>query len=177
MHHVAQVPVTFDARFSALARRYAYRICDDPSTADPLRRDLLLHRRTLDVAAMDSAAAPLVGEHDFAAFCKARDGGTTIRRVLSLRCARDADGVVVIDIQADAFCHHMVRAIGGALVAVGEGRREPAWPGQVLAAGERDSAVTVLPPGGLTLESVTYPPDGELAVRAAVTMQVRTPVA
>ena len=130
-------------------------------------------RRSLDVAAMDAAAAPLVGEHDFAAFCKPREGATTIRRVLSLRCARDADGLVVVDIQADAFCHHMVRAIVGALVAVGEGRRAPSWPGQVLAAGERDSAVTVLPPGGLTLESVTYPPDDELAARAAVTAQVR----
>jgi len=174
VHHAAATPPGFDARFSALARRYAYRICDDPARSDPLRRDVLLHRRALDAAAMDAAAAPLVGEHDFAAFCKPRDGATTIRRVLSLRCTRDHDGLVVVDNQADAFCHHMVRAVVGALVAVGEGRRELAWPGEVLVSGERDPAVTVLPPGGLTLESVTYPPDDELAARAAVTMQVRT---
>ena len=119
---------------------------------------------------MDAAAAPLVGEHDFAAFCKPREGATTIRRVLSLRCTRDADGLVVVDIQADAFCHHMVRAIVGALVAVGEGRREPSWPGEVLAAGERDSAVTVLPPGGLTLESVSLP-----ARRRAGRPELRSP--
>ena len=128
VQQAAEVPASFDARFSALARRYAYRICDDPATADPLRREVLLHRRSLDAAAMDSAAAPLVGEHDFAAFCKQREGATTIRRILSLRCLRDAEGLVVVDIQADAFCHHMVRSIVGTLVAVGEGRRELAWP-------------------------------------------------
>jgi tRNA pseudouridine38-40 synthase len=173
VHKAVAAPAEFDARFSALARRYAYRICDDPAVADPLRRDVLLHRRPLDVAAMDAAAAPLVGEHDFSAFCKPREGATTIRRVLSLRCSRDPAGLVVVDIQSDAFCHHMVRAIVGALVAVGEGRHEPAWPHDVLVARERDGSVTVLPPGGLTLESVTYPLDDELAARAAVTMQVR----
>jgi tRNA pseudouridine38-40 synthase len=173
VHRAVAVPAEFDARFSALARCYAYRICDDPAVADPLRRDVLLHRRPLDAAAMDAAAAPLVGEHDFSAFCKPREGATTIRRVLSLRCTREADGPVVVDVLADAFCHHMVRAICGALVAVGEGRHDTTWPREVLVAGQRDGSVTVLPPGGLTLESVTYPPDDELAARAAVTMQMR----
>lgn len=174
VHRASVAPAGFDARFSALARRYSYRICDDPTAADPLRRDVSVHRRRLDVAAMDRAAAPLVGEHDFAVYCKARAGATTIRRVLSLRCTRDLDGLVMIDIQADAFCHHMVRSIAGALVAVGEGRRDPSWPAHVLTAAERDSAVTVLSPGGLTLESVTYPTGDELALRATTTMQVRT---
>jgi tRNA pseudouridine38-40 synthase len=174
VHHAAIVSSVFDARFSALARRYAYRIWDDPAAADPLRRDVLVLRRQLDVAAMDTAAAPLVGEHDYAAFCKPREGATTIRRVLSLRCTRDPDDLVMIDIQADAFCHHMVRAIVGALVAVGEGRRELSWPGEILEIGERDSAVTVLPPGGLTLESVTYPPEDEVATRAMATRAVRS---
>jgi tRNA pseudouridine38-40 synthase len=175
VHSASLAPAGFDARFSALARRYAYRICDDVSMADPLRRDVLVHRRRLDVPAMDAAAAPLVGEHDFAAFCRSREGTTSIRRVLSLRCRRDSDGLVVADIQADAFCHHMVRSIVGALLAVGEGRREPSWVRDVLVAAERDPSVTVVPPDGLTLESVTYPPDDQLAERAAVTMQVRTP--
>ena len=172
--HVATVaPPGFDARFSALARRYVYRIYDAPAAADPLRRDVLVHRRRLDVAAMDTAGAPLVGKHDFAAFCKPRDGATTIRRVLSLRCTRETDQLVLVDIEADAFCYSMVRAVTGALVAVGEGRHDPAWPGEVLAAGVRDPAVQVLPPGGLTLEAVRYPPDDELAERATSTRRRR----
>jgi tRNA pseudouridine38-40 synthase len=163
----------FDARFSALARRYAYRICDDLRAANPLRADVLEHRCPLDVAAMDLAGAALVGQHDFAAYCRARDGATTIRRVLALRCSR-TDGLVVIDIEADAFCHSMVRAIVGALVAVGERRRPSSWPAEVLAGGRRDSAVTVMPAAGLTLEGVRYPPDDQLAERARRTRSVRS---
>jgi tRNA pseudouridine38-40 synthase len=116
---------------------------------------------------MDDAAGALIGLHDFAPFCKRREGATTVRALLEYRWARDADGFVVARVVADAFCHSMVRALVGALAAVGDGRRPAGWPREVLAGGVRDPAVTVAPPHGLVLEHVAYPPDAELAVRAA----------
>lgn len=161
----------FDARFSALARHYCYRITD--AAADPLRRrDTLAWQRPLDAAAMAAAGAGLLGEHDFAAYCRPREGATTVRRLLALDVQRDAD-VVVVAVSADAFCHNQVRSMVGALLAVGEGRRPVEWPADILARGVRDSAVTVAPPHGLTLVAVDYPPDGELAARTAVTRQRR----
>jgi tRNA pseudouridine38-40 synthase len=169
---VASAPAGFDARFSALSRRYSYRVADTP--VDPLRRrDTVAWPRPLDIAALNEAAGRLLGEHDFAAFCKRREGATTIRRLLALSWARGADMVLEATVEADAFCHSMVRALVGALLAVGEGRRPATWPGQVLAAGVRDPAVTVVPAHGLCLERVNYPPDGELQARAAATRRVR----
>ena len=167
-------PPGFDARFSALSRRYSYRVAD--GYLDPLRRkDTLAYPRVLDVDAMNAAALPLLGEHDFAAFCRPREGATTVRRLLALEWSRDDAGVAVARVEADAFCHSMVRALVGALLAVGEGRRGGGWPASVLAAGVRDSAVTVVAPHGLTLEEVRYPDDAELAERAIVTRRRRTP--
>jgi tRNA pseudouridine38-40 synthase len=164
----------FDARFSALWRRYAYRICDDPARADPLRRhDTLWNPVALDLAAMNEAAALLLGEHDFAAFCRKREGATTVRALRRLEWERDADGVAVGCVVADAFCHNMVRALVGALLPVGEGSRSPSWPAEVLAASVRDPAVRVVPPHGLSLEEVRYPDPDQLAARAAVTRRVR----
>lgn len=175
VHRAAPAPDGFDARFSALWRRYAYRVADAPATRDPLRRtEVLWHRRPLDVPAMDAAARLLVGEHDFAAYCRPRPGATTIRELQRFAWVRDEDGLVVAHVRADAFCHSMVRALVGASIAVGEGRRPPTWPAAILAAGARDSAVTVAPARGLTLEEVAYPPPGELAARAARTRTVRT---
>ena len=134
-------PDGFDARFSALWRRYAYRVCDDPARADPLRRrDTLWNPRPLDLGAMNEAAARLLGEHDFAAFCRKREGATTVRALRRLEWARDADGVAVGCVVADAFCHNMVRALVGALLPVGEGSRPSSWPAEVLAAAARDPA-------------------------------------
>jgi tRNA pseudouridine38-40 synthase len=164
----------FDARFSALWRRYAYRICDDPARADPLRRhDTLWNPRHLDLDAMNEAAALLLGEHDFAAFCRKREGATTVRALRRLEWARDVDGVAVGCVVADAFCHNMVRALVGALLPVGEGSRPVSWPGQVLAAAARDPAVRVVPAHGLSLEEVRYPEPELLAARAARTRRVR----
>lgn len=173
----AQVaPEGFDARFSATSRRYAYRVSDDPAGPDPLRRrEVLWHRRAVDLALMNAAAARLVGEHDFAAYCRRREGASTVRRVLGLGWERDTDGLAVASVVADAFCHHMVRSLVGAMLAVGEGRRPVSWPADVLAQGVRDGAVTVVAAHGLTLEEVTYPPDGELAARARETRRVRGP--
>ena len=175
---LAPAPAGFDARFSALWRRYRYRVCDCPAAADPLRRhDTLWYPRPLRVERMNAAAGALLGEHDFAAFCRRREGATTVRRLLRLDWARsgaiDGNGVAVATVVADAFCHSMVRAMVGALLAVGEGRRDPGWPRQVLAAAVRDSAVTVAPAHGLCLAEVRYPPAGELAARAAETRRIR----
>ena len=171
---VSVAPPGFDARFSALWRRYSYRVSDSAATADPLRRgDTLWHPRELDLAAMSAAAAALVGEHDFAAFCRRREGATTVRALRRLDWQRDGDGIAVACVIADAFCHNMVRSLVGSLLPVGEGSRPTAWPASVLAAAVRDPAVRVVPPHGLCLEEVRYPPPGDLAARAAETRQVR----
>ena len=164
----------FDARFSAIWRRYTYRIADTAAARDPLRRDVLWHRRPLDVAAMAQAGATLHGEHDFASFCRPRPGATTIRELQHFTWERSADGLLLAHARADAFCHSMVRALVGACLAVGEGRREPGWPAEVLAARERDPAVTVAPARGLTLEEVGYPPAQEYGSRATMSRRVRT---
>jgi tRNA pseudouridine38-40 synthase len=172
---VASAPEGFHARFSALWRRYAYRVCDDVAAADPLRRhETLWYFRRLDLAAMNEAALRLLGEHDFAAFCRKREGATTIRALRALDWRRGAHGTAIATVVADAFCHNMVRALVGALLVVGEGRRPPGWPAAVLAAGVRDPGVRVVPPHGLCLEEIGYPPAGELAARAAASRQVRT---
>jgi tRNA pseudouridine38-40 synthase len=171
---VGPAPDGFDARFSALWRRYSYRVCDDPARADPLRRhETLWTRRRLDLAAMNEAAQSLTGEHDFAAFCRRREGATTIRTLRVLNWHRDGDQAAIATVVADAFCHNMVRALVGALLAVGEARRPPGWPAEVLAAAVRDPAVRVVAPHGLCLEEVGYPPAPELAARAAHTRRVR----
>ncbi len=175
VRRVGLAPEGFDARFSALWRRYAYRVADTAQAADPLTRaHVLAWPRELDVAAMSAASELLLGEHDFAAFCKRREGATTVRSLLELTWARGEDGVLTAVVRADAFCHSMVRSLVGCLLAVGEGRREPAWAGQVLAAAVRDPAVAVVPAHGLTLEEVAYPPDDALAARARVTRATRT---
>ena len=167
-------PAGFDARFSALCRRYSYRVSDSLPSADPLRRgDTLWHQRELDLAAMNEAAAALVGEHDFAAFCRRREGATTVRALRRLDWQRDTAGIAVARVVADAFCHNMVRALVGSLLPVGDGRRPPSWPALVLTAAVRDPAVRVVPPHPLCLEEVRYPPPAELAARAAETRQVR----
>jgi tRNA pseudouridine38-40 synthase len=168
-------PPGFDARFSALRRRYAFRISDDPTGAPPLRRrDVLAHRRPLRVEAMDDAARRLTGLHDFAAFCRRRQGATTVRTLLEYTWHRDAEGLLVGRVVADAFCHSMVRALVGAVIPVGEGRRPVDWPSGVLAGAARDPAVVVAPAHGLCLEEVVYPPDDRLAERARESRAVRT---
>ena len=169
VHATAAHPAAegFDARFSALRRRYVYRLCDAPTGPDPLiRRHVVAQRRPLDAAAMEEAAWMLIGEHDFAAFCKQRPGATTIRTLLRLEAERHGS-LVNVTVEADAFCHSMVRALVGGLVAVGEGRHHPDWLGGVLEAQTRDPHVTVMPAHGLTLEEVVYPDDADLAARAA----------
>ncbi|GAA3202213.1 tRNA pseudouridine(38-40) synthase TruA [Actinocorallia longicatena] len=168
-------PDGFDARFSALKRRYSYRVCDDPTGVAPLERhDTVWHPRPLNLDRMNAAAALLVGEHDFAAYCKKREGATTIRRLLRYEWERKGDRLAVAAVEADAFCHSMVRALVGALLSVGDGRRDIEWPAQVLLNGVRDSAVKVAPAHGLALVEISYPADEDLAARAQETRRVRT---
>ncbi|HSE69759.1 MAG TPA: tRNA pseudouridine(38-40) synthase TruA [Nocardioidaceae bacterium] len=170
-----EAPPGFDARFSAVWRRYAYRIADAPELVDPLvRRSVLAWPRPLDLDTMNDAARLLVGENDFAAFCKKREGATTIRTLLELSWARDGQGLAVAHVRADAFCHNMVRALVGCMIAVGEGRREPAWAGEVLRSRQRDGGVSVVHAHGLTLEEVGYPAAAELAAQARRARVVRT---
>jgi tRNA pseudouridine38-40 synthase len=174
VHQVAAAPPGFDARFSAIWRRYAYRVCDDPAQADPLgRHTTLWYRSRLDVAAMNEAARQCLGEHDFAAFCRRRDGASTVRTLLRLDWSRSGPALAEATVVADAFCHNMVRALVGALLKVGDGSRPTSWPAQVLAAGVRDPAVQVAAPHGLCLEEVGYPADADLAARATVTRNRR----
>jgi tRNA pseudouridine38-40 synthase len=166
---VTEAPPDFDARFSALGRHYVYRLTDHPAGPPPLRRaDTVGWPRTLNADDMALAAGLLLGENDFAAFCRRREGATTIRTLLALQVERSGD-LITIAASADAFCHSMVRSLVGALAAVGEGRRPPEWPAGLLTRTERSSEVPVAPAGGLTLVQVDYPPDEDLAARALVT--------
>lgn len=163
-------PAGFDARFSAIWRRYRYRLADEIAGFDPARRlDTTSIRAELDVEAMDAAAQSLIGLHDFAAYCKAREGATTIRTLLDYRWERDADGVLIAEVKADAFCHSMVRALVGACAAVGERRLDVTDLVVLRDALERTSEFKVLAARGLTLIEVGYPADDLLAARAEQT--------
>jgi tRNA pseudouridine38-40 synthase len=168
------VPAAFDARFSALCRHYEYRVAVTRYGAEPLRaRETLSWPHPCDLEAINRASEQLLGEHDFAAFCRRREGATTIRALQRLHWHGAEPGVIVAEVSADAFCHSMVRSLVGALLAVGRGQRPPEWPAQLLRRTKRSSEVTVAPAHGLTLVAVDYPPDSELAVRAEQTRRIR----
>ncbi len=160
----------FDARFAAVWRRYEYRLADAASPRDPLQRHRTVwYTGALEASMMDAAAATLLGLHDFASFCKPREGATTIRTLQEFSWHRDDEGVLVAALKADAFCHSMVRALVGACVAVGEGRLDPASLIDLRDALERTSAFKVMPAKGLSLMEVGYPADEELAGRSLTT--------
>ncbi|MFF5174906.1 tRNA pseudouridine(38-40) synthase TruA [Micromonospora sp. NPDC000089] len=174
---MTEVPADFDARFSATFRRYEYRVTDVPWGAEPLRRhDTLGWPRPLELPALNAAAAGLVGEHDFAAYCRRKEHATTLREVTRLDWRRDPDGILVATVQADAFCQAMVRSLVGAMLVAGDGRRPVEWPAGLLTRRERSSEVTVAPAHGLTLVAVGYPDDpAEYARRADQTRRLRLP--
>ncbi len=173
VRRVTRAPAGFDARFGATQRRYLYRLAPPDATRDPLRRrDTVWWRRPLDVEAMDAASASLTGLRDFAAFCRRREGASTIRTLVEYSWRRDDDGVLLGTVRADAFCHSMVRSLVGAVVRVGEGAHDVDWPAAVQVRGERGAGV-VMPAHGLSLEEVTYPADAELTAQAARTMNRR----
>jgi tRNA pseudouridine38-40 synthase len=165
----------FDARFSATFRRYAYRIGDAPFGVPPLgHRYALAWPRPVDLALVNQAASRLLGEHDFAAYCRRKERGTTVRTVLDLHWQRGPDGLVVAGIRADAFCQAMVRSLVGALLAVSDGRRPVGWPASLLDRSQRADEVWAAPPHGLVLVEVGYPEDpAELADQAGRTRRLR----
>ena len=173
----AVVSTDFDARFAALRRHYRYRLTDAAWGAEPVAaRDTATWSRQLDVSAMNDASATLIGLHDFAAFCKRRDGATTVRDLQRFSWSRDEAGIAVAEVSADAFCWSMVRSLVGAVATVGEGRRSVQWCAGLLEETSRASAVPVAPACGLTLVGVDYPPPDQWAARGAVTRDVRDAV-
>jgi tRNA pseudouridine38-40 synthase len=122
---------------------------------------------------MNHASALLLGTHDFAAFCKFREGATTIRTLETYQWRRDRDGYLVGDVVADAFCYSMVRNLVGAIVCVADGRKESNWISTLLENKERVSDSLVFPARGLTLSSVEYPTNDQLLERAKVTIGKR----
>jgi tRNA pseudouridine38-40 synthase len=174
VREIVRAPAGFDARFSALRRHYAYRLSLAPYGVEPqLARYVTPWTKPLDVDAMAAASRHLVGLNDFAAFCRHRPGATTIRDLQRLDLARDGD-LVTAYVSADAFCWSMVRSLLGALLAVGEGRREPSWCATLLSAESRSSDFAAAPARGLTLTGVDYPPDDQLVARIGVTLNLRT---
>lgn len=175
VRRVSEAEPGFDARFSAIWRRYSYRVADLPGLVDPLtRRHVLAWQRPLDLDAMNEAAAGLIGLKDFASFCKRREGATTVRTLLELSWERNSDGVAQARVVADAFCHNMVRSLVGCLLTVGDGRREPAWTAEMMQAGRRDPAVAVVQAHGLCLEEVGYPEGEELIAQSTRARARRT---
>lgn len=169
---VSIAPAGFDARFAAIWRRYAYRLSS--GVLDPLLRGTTAAvRASLDLDRVNAGATALLGLHDFAAFCRVREGATTVRELQWLEAAELPDGRVEIGVRADAFCHSMVRSLVGALVEVGSGRRDLDWLRGLLTSSSRVGEVPVMPARGLVLEEVGYPPDDQLAHRAQEARAVR----
>lgn len=174
VRRIVRAPAGFDARFSALRRHYLYRMSTAPYGPEPHQaRFITGWPRPLDMDAMTAGSRILVGLHDFAAFCRHREAATTIRDLQRFDWARDGD-LISAHVTADAFCWSMVRSLVGALLAVGEHRRSPAWCGELLACTQRSSDFAAAPARGLTLVGVDYPPDSELAARTLITRDLRT---
>ncbi|WP_181319435.1 tRNA pseudouridine(38-40) synthase TruA [Rhodococcus sp. OK519] len=173
---VSFAPEHFDARFSAIRRHYEYRLTTAQYGAEPLRaRDTVAWPKKVDIDSMREASSRLLGLHDFAAFCKRREGATTVRELQRFDWEGTGDALTAF-VSADAFCWSMVRSLVGAALAVGEGRRTVEWMAGLLGERERASAVAVAPAHGLSLVRVDYPADEELAARNAATREMRTAI-
>jgi tRNA pseudouridine38-40 synthase len=171
---ISIAPPAFHARFSALRRSYRYKILDNNQVIPPLNRaDVAPWYRTLNLDLLNEASALLLGSNDFAAFCKFREGSTTVRNLEKFSWIRDSDGFLIADVVADAFCYSMVRNLVGAVVCVADGRFEPEWVATTLKNRERISDSLVFPARGLTLYKVEYPPDSELLERVKITVAKR----
>ncbi|WP_426996573.1 tRNA pseudouridine synthase A [Pseudarthrobacter sp. N5] len=174
VHRVSLAPEGFDARFSALWRRYSYRIADGAALWDPLGRySTLWHREELDVDLLNEGASQLLGLQNFLSYCKPREGASTIRELQRFEFARGTDGVIVATVQADAFCHNMVRSLVGSALFVGEGVETPKWLHERLLDRKRDAKSVLAAPHPLVLEEVAYPSDDEMLARAQLTRAKR----
>lgn len=173
--HLEVAPDGFDARFSALARRYEYRLADGLEHVDPrFRRITAFHFYPLDVEKMNEVAEMMLGLRDFGAFCRPRPGATTIRELQEFSWHRDENDIIVAKLQADAFCHSMVRSLVGACVAAGKKHGASLDEiGELRDAAERTAVFKVMPANGLTLTEVIYPPDSEVGARAELTRNRR----
>lgn len=176
IHSIQAVSGDFDARFSALARHYEYRIAAKQThPLNPLERGhtwWVETRPPLDLAAMREFAASLLGEHDFLSFCRPRPGATTIRTLQAFD-VNEGKEALCLHVQADAFCHSMVRSLVGAIVKVGAGQKPASWSRELLEHPSREHSLSIAPAHGLTLVKVDYPPQEEWASRAAATRRVR----
>lgn len=165
VYRVQLAPRGFDARFAAIWRRYRYHFSD--GVLDPLHRHTTAAvRGQVELSRLREASQALLGLHDFAAFCRAREGATTIRQLQQLDAERLSDGRVRVEVRADAFCHSMVRSVVGALIEVGTGRRSASWLAGLVDATSRSGEVPVAPAHGLVLEEVGYPAPDQLEARA-----------
>jgi tRNA pseudouridine38-40 synthase len=174
VHRAQLAPAGFDARFSALWRRYSYRIADGPALWDPLERSFTLwHKNPVDVSLLNDGASQLLGLQNFLSYCKPREGATTIRELQRFEFRRGEDGVIVATVQADAFCHNMVRALIGSALFVGEGAEKPGWLHERLLAKKRDAKSVLAAPHPLVLEEVAYPSGEEMLARAELTRAKR----
>ena len=178
VRRISIAPSGFDARFGAIWRRYVYRISDRSVPPDPLYRHQVAQvQAEVDLARWNDEAGALLGLRDFGAFCRGREGASTIRTLFELTARRIASGpmadVIECTVRADAFCHSIVRSLVGALVAIGTGRRDHEWLAGVTERSVRDSTIMVMPAHGLTLEEVGYPADHELATRALEARAIR----
>jgi len=174
INQIQIAPPAFHARFSALRRYYEYRILDENKVIPPLARfNTEPWYRRLDLGLMNEASELLLGTHDYAAFCKFREGATTTRTLESYSWRRDSDGFLIGDVVADAFCYSMVRNLVGAIVCVADGRKDASWISTLLENKERVSDSLVFPGRGLTLYKVDYPSDAELLDRSAKTIARR----
>jgi len=181
LHGASAAAPGFDARFSALRRHYVYRVTTSMAGQSPLRvRDTAQWRHSVDLSAVQLASDVLVGLHDFAAFCKYREGSTTVRELQSFEW-RDISTptepeTYEASVVADAFCWSMVRSLVGAVLTVGEGRRDEGFASSLLQERSRSSKVPVAPACGLNLVAVDYPADTDLAARAEETRVKREQV-
>ena len=172
-----KAPAGFDARYSAIYRRYRYKIADHASFLDPLLVRYVLNLKVdLDLKLMRLAAKEMVGLHDFGAFCKPRAGATTIRNLRYIRIKRNRKegNIVEIELKGDAFCHNMVRSLTGALVAVARGRASVQDVKDRLKSANRTGSFKVLGGRGLSLIEVGYPKDSKLAEQAEKARKLRS---
>lgn len=159
-----EVSPFFHARFSARARTYRYLLTDGPSRPGLLHDQVTWHPRPLDVEVMREGAAALVGEHDFTSFravqCQAK---SPVRHIEHLHLSRRGE-LILLEVRANAFLHHMVRNIVGVLLRLGTGDKPADWVRQVLRARDRRCAGVTAPATGLYLVAVDY--DGQFGVPA-----------
>lgn len=173
--NISPAPAGFDARFSAIGRTYHYGIADASCRPNPRQsRYVLSLQAHLDTELMARAGKALAGLRDFGAFCKPREGATTIRELRRLEVEREPDGRILVTLSADAFCHNMVRSIVGALIAVGAGKLSIEELAEITKKAKRTSRFKVVDPRGLSLDGVDYPRDDQLAAQAEKAKNLRS---